>query len=149
MTVVVFEWVRIDASGGPWRKRFSAVGFPRQASAQGSAGIDLAPKLRSYLTMEDAMRFGLIVVLMLFVSGCMTDNGGNSLVQSTVFAQPAVVYHTGDNLEVSYYNGGLQQSYNERNAMELLKKECGGAFRIVGRSNAPSGDAYVDAVCVR
>ncbi|CCD98997.1 hypothetical protein [Bradyrhizobium sp. STM 3809] len=99
------------------------------------------------------MRFGLIIALMLLVSGCMTDNGGNGLagglVQSTVFAQPSVVYHTGDNVEVSYYNGGLQQSYNERNAMDLLKKECGGAFRIVGRSNAPNGDSYVDAVCVR
>jgi hypothetical protein len=31
--------------------------------------------------------------------------------------------------------------------MDLLKKECGGAFRITGRSNAPSGDSYVDAVC--
>lgn len=89
------------------------------------------------------------------LAGCVSDgtSGGDSniagsILQSTVFAQPAVVYHTGDNLEVSYLNGGIQQSFNERNAMELLKKECGGAFRIASRSNAPSGDSYVEAVCV-
>lgn len=85
------------------------------------------------------------------LSGCVSDGGssaGGSIIQSTVFAQAAVVYHTGDNLEVSYDNGGIQQSFNERNAMDLLKKECGGAFKITGRSNAPSGDSYVDAVCV-
>jgi Tfp pilus assembly protein PilX len=86
------------------------------------------------------------------LAGCVSDGGSNvaeNIIQSSVFAKPAVVYHTGDNLEVSYYNGGIQQSSNERTAMELLKKECGGAFRITGRSNAPSGDSYVDAVCVR
>jgi hypothetical protein len=93
----------------------------------------------------------LAFLIALPVAGCLSDGGnssGGSIVQSTVFAQPSVVYHTGDNLEVSYYNGGIQQSFNERNAVEILKKECGGAFRIAGRSNAPSGDSYIDAVCV-
>jgi hypothetical protein len=99
------------------------------------------------------MRIWIVVALCAALGGCVSDSnsGGNvagSVLQSTVFAQPAVIYHTGDNLEVSYYNGGIQQSFNERNAMDLLKKECGGAFRIAGRSNAPSGDSYVDAVCV-
>jgi hypothetical protein len=94
------------------------------------------------------MKIWAVVALCAALGGCVSDGNGGSLVQSTVFAQPAVVYHTGDNLEVSYYNGGIQQSFNERNAMELIKKECGGAFRIAGRSNAPSGDSYVDAVCV-
>jgi hypothetical protein len=83
--------------------------------------------------------------------GCVSDGGSSSsgnILQSTVFAQPAVVYHTGDNLEVSYYNSGIQQSFNEGHAIELLKKECGGAFRIANRSNAPSGDTYIEAVCV-
>ena len=85
------------------------------------------------------------------LGGCVADGGNNvagSIIQSSAFAQPAVVYHTGDHLEVSYYNGGIQQSFNEKNAMELLKKECGGAFRITSRSNAPSGGSYFDAVCV-
>jgi hypothetical protein len=97
------------------------------------------------------MRIWVVAVLCAALGGCLSDGGNGvagSIVQSSVFAQPAVVYHTGDNLEVSYYNGGVQQSFNEKNAMELLKKECGGAFRITGRSNAPSGDSYVDAVCV-
>ena len=97
------------------------------------------------------MRFVLMIALMLPLGGCVTDDGGTSvagsIVQSTVFAQPSVTYHTGDNLEVTYYNAGIQQSFNERNAMELLKKECGGAFRITGRSNS-GADSYVDAVCV-
>jgi hypothetical protein len=95
----------------------------------------------------------LALLLALPLAGCLSDGNGNnnagSVIQSSVFAQPAVVYHTGDNLEVSYYNGGIQQSFNERTAMDLLKKECGGAFRITNRSNAPSGDSYVDAICVR
>jgi hypothetical protein len=83
--------------------------------------------------------------------GCVSDGGNGTsgnILQSTVFAQPAVVYHTGDNLEVSYYNSGIQQSFNEAHAIELLKKECGGAFRITNRSNAPSGDSYIEAACV-
>ena len=77
----------------------------------------------------------LCLFLALPLVGCLSDGSGSnniagSVVQSSVFAQPTVVYHTGDNLEVSYYNGGIQQSFNERDAMDLLKKECGGAFRI-------------------
>jgi hypothetical protein len=99
------------------------------------------------------MKIWAAAALCAALGGCVSDGNSGSniaegIVQSTVFAQPAVVYHTGDNLEVSYYNGGIQQSFNERNAMELLKKECGGSFRIANRSNAPSGDSYVDAVCV-
>ena len=99
------------------------------------------------------MRFVLIFALLLLIGGCVTDGGGNNLaddiVQSTVFARPKIIYHTGDNLEVSYLNGGIQQSYNERTAMDLLKQECGGAFRITGRSDSANGGSYVDAVCVR
>jgi hypothetical protein len=51
------------------------------------------------------------------------------------------------NLEVLYFNGGIQQSFNERNAIELVKKECGGAFRITSRSDSGS-NSYVGAVCV-
>jgi hypothetical protein len=99
------------------------------------------------------MRVLGIVALSAALGGCVSDDGSNSvagsIIQSSVFAQPTVMYHTGENLEVSYYNGGIQQSFNEKNAMDLLKKECGGAFRITNRSNAPTGDSYVDAVCVR
>ena len=78
------------------------------------------------------------------LAGC--GGAGGSLIQSSVFAQPSVVYHNGNNLEVQYLNGGIQQSFNEANAMELLRKECNGAFRIVNRtSDGPR--AYVDAVC--
>lgn len=35
-----------------------------------------------------------------------------------------------------------------RNAIELLKKEYGGAFRPTGQSNAPSGGSDIDAACV-
>jgi hypothetical protein len=91
----------------------------------------------------------LVFFVVLPLAGCMSDgSNGPNLIQSTVFAQPTVVYHTGDNLEVSYYNEGVQQPFNERNAIELLKKECRGAFRIAGRSNGPNGDSYIDAVCV-
>jgi hypothetical protein len=98
-------------------------------------------------------RFILGCAAAVALNGCMSDGAGSNsvadnIVQSSVFAQPKVIYHTGDNLEVSYYNGGIQQSFNETHAMDLLKKECGGAFRITNRSNAPSGDSYVDAVCV-
>jgi hypothetical protein len=71
-----------------------------------------------------------------------------AFVSLSDFAQPAVVHHTGDNLRVRYYSGLIQGSTNLRNAMDLLKKECGGAFRITKRSNEPSGYAYLDAVCV-
>jgi hypothetical protein len=102
--------------------------------------------------MEMKLRNILGCIFFVALAGCMSDGGNSnvagSIIQSSVFAQPAIIYHTGDNLEVSYYNGGIQQSSNERNAMELLKRECGGAFRITNRSNAPSGDSYVDAVCV-
>ena len=40
------------------------------------------------------------------------------------------MYHTGDNPEISYYSGGIQQSFNEKNAMDLLKKECEERFAL-------------------
>lgn len=91
------------------------------------------------------LRFLLLLLAVATLAGCST---GGSVLQSSVFARPAVVYRTGDNLEISYFNAGIQQSFNEAAAIDLLKKECGGAFRITGRTASPSGDAYIDAVCV-
>lgn len=83
------------------------------------------------------------------LAGCVSDGSGNNpLIQATVFKQASVVYHTGDNIEVTYYVGGIQHAINEQNAIELLKKECGGAFKITNRTNSPAGDQYIDAVCV-
>jgi hypothetical protein len=71
------------------------------------------------------MRVLGIVALSAALDGCVSDDGSNSVVgsiiQSSVFAQPTVMYHTGENLEVSYYNGGIQQSFNE--------KKCHGAVK--------------------
>jgi len=97
------------------------------------------------------MRIFLALVLTAPLAGCLSDSGNNdvgrTIVQSSVFAQPSVVYHTGDNLEISYYVGGIQHYVNEQNAIALVKKECGGAFRITNRSDS-GGTSYIDAVCV-
>ncbi len=83
------------------------------------------------------------------LAGCVSDgNGNNPIVQATVFKQASVVYHTGENIEITYYVGGINHAINEQNAIELLKNECGGAFRITNRTNSPAGDQYIDAVCV-
>lgn len=84
------------------------------------------------------------------VAGCISDGSGNNpIVQATVFKQASVVYHTGDNIEITYYAGGIQHAINEQSAIELLKRECGGAFKISNRSNSPGGDQYIDAICVQ
>lgn len=96
-----------------------------------------------------ASRLVLCSIFVCSLAGCMSDgNGNNPIVQATIFKQASVVYHTGDNIEVTYYVGGINHAINEQNAIELLKKECGGAFRITGRTNSPGGDQYIDAVCV-
>jgi hypothetical protein len=93
----------------------------------------------------------IVVVYCTALGGCVSDGGnGNvvdTVVQATPFAQPIVVYHTGDDLEISYYIGGIQQSLNERNAIDLMKKECGGAFRIANRTST-GGNSFIDGVCV-
>jgi hypothetical protein len=97
------------------------------------------------------MRVLVVAGLCVALGGCVSDGNNNiadNIVQSSVFAQPTVVYHSGDNIEISYYVGGIQQSFNEKNAIELLKKECGGAFRITNRTST-GGNSFIDAVCVR
>ena len=60
--------------------------------------------------------------------------------QTLLSGQPYVVYHTGDNIEVTQYFAGGKNGFNEANAMDLLTKECGGAYRIVKRTNTEHGD---------
>ena len=62
----------------------------------------------------------------LMLAGCA---GGGSIVQSSVFAQPEVLYHSGSNVGVSYFNSGVQASFNEHGAMDLLAKNAPRASR--------------------
>ena len=71
--------------------------------------------------------------------------GGGSIVQSSVFAQPEVIYHSGNNVGVTYFDAGVQASFNEHGAMELLARECPRGFRVTGRSGETK--VTIDAVC--
>jgi hypothetical protein len=76
------------------------------------------------------------------LTGC---GGGGSIVQSSVFAQPEVIYHSGNSVGVTYFNAGVQASFNEHGAMDLLTKECPKGFKVTGRSGDPK--VTIDAVC--
>jgi hypothetical protein len=78
----------------------------------------------------------------LTLAGCAA---GGSVVQSSVFAQPEVLYHSGNNVGVSYFNSGVQASFNEHGAMDLLAKECPKGFKVTGRTGEQK--VTIDAVC--
>jgi hypothetical protein len=83
-----------------------------------------------------------------FLAGCSATGGINP--ESSQFAQPSVVYRTGDKIEITQYFGpDRREGFDEKKAMELLGKECGGAFHVVNRTNTADGHTYVDAVCDR
>jgi hypothetical protein len=84
----------------------------------------------------------LAAVFSVLLTGC--TGGGADLVSP----QPYVVYHTGDNIEITQYFTGVRQRFDEAKATELLTQECGGAFRIVKRTKTEDGHTFVDAVCV-
>ena len=65
-----------------------------------------------------------------------------------VSPQPYVVYHTGDNIEITQSFTGGRQRFDEAKAAELLTNECGGAYRIVKRTKTEDGHTFVDAVCI-
>jgi hypothetical protein len=88
------------------------------------------------------MRIMGIVALGAALSGCA---GGGSVVQSSVFAQPEVLYHSGNNVGLSYFNSGVQASFNEHGAMDLLAKECPRGFKVTGRTGEQK--VTIDAVC--
>ena len=88
----------------------------------------------------------LAAIFSVLLAGC--TGGGGDLAQVSVSGQPYVVYHTGDRIEITQSFIGRQRGFDEANAMELLTKECGGAFRIVARTKTDDGHTFVDAVCV-
>ena len=65
-----------------------------------------------------------------------------------VSPQPYVVYHTGDNIEITQNFIGAQERFDEAKAVELLTNECRGAYRIVSRTKTADGHTFVDAVCI-
>jgi hypothetical protein len=85
---------------------------------------------------------GLVVAVGLLLTGC---GGGGSIIQSSVFAQPEVIYHSGNNIGVTYFDAGPQASFNEHGAMDLLAKECPRGFKINSRSG--ESKVTIDAVC--
>jgi hypothetical protein len=87
------------------------------------------------------MRPILTAVFSVLLSSCA---GNGDLVSP----QPYVVYHTDDNIEVTQYFAGGKNGFNEASAMDLLTKECGGAYRIVKRTKTEDDHIFVDAVCV-
>ena len=61
---------------------------------------------------------------------------------------PYVVFHTGDNIEITEnFAAGVQEGFNETEAMEFLTRECGGTFRIKNRTKTADGHVFIDAVC--
>jgi hypothetical protein len=84
---------------------------------------------------------GLAAGFSVLLTGC---TGYGDLVRP----QPYVVYHTGENIEITQYFTGVQQRFDEAKAMELLTNECRGAYRIVKRTKTTDGHTFVDAVCV-
>ena len=55
---------------------------------------------------------------------------------------PYVVFHTGDNIEITEnFAAGVQKGFNEAEAMELLTRECGGTFRVMNRTK--TADMYL------
>lgn len=84
---------------------------------------------------------GLAAVFSILLASCA---GNGDLVSP----QPYVVYHTGDNIEITQYFTGARQRFDEAKAVELLTNECGGAYRIVKRTKTEDGHTFVDAVCI-
>jgi hypothetical protein len=83
-----------------------------------------------------------VIAIALLLTGCA---GGGSVIQSSVFAQPEVIYHSGNNIGVTYFDAGVQASFNEHGAMELLAKECPRGFKVNNRSGERK--VTIDAVC--
>jgi hypothetical protein len=97
--------------------------------------------------MWRGMNIGALFALLVaagVVAGCAANP-----IQATVFAQPTITNKAGNSVEVTYYNSGIMAANNEATAMDMLKRECGGQFRIVNRSATPQGDSYVSAECMR
>ena len=92
------------------------------------------------------MRPILTAVFSVLLTGC--TGGGGDRAEFLLSGQPYVVYHTGDDIEVTQYFAGGKNGFNEVSAMDLLTKECGGAYRIVKRTETIDGHTFVDAVCV-
>lgn len=86
---------------------------------------------------------GVVLSLGLVLAACAVPTPSDVL-QSSVFARPAVVYQSGDAIGVDYYEGGIQQATNQRAAVALIEQHCQGKYRIVSRS-----EGRIDAVCIR
>jgi hypothetical protein len=105
------------------------------------------------------MRFAavgaLCAVLSISIAGCYADGNsgsgtsGGGLLKSSVQTPPSVVHRSGNNIEVTYLNGGIQRSFHEAEAMALIQTECNGNFLVVNRTRTTDGHAYVDATCIR
>jgi len=76
------------------------------------------------MRIRGIMRIGSrITAFSVLLAGCSGTGGnvGENLVQPSLFAQPSVVYHTGDNIEITEsFAAGVQEGFNEAEAMELL-----------------------------
>lgn len=72
--------------------------------------------------------------------------GCSGIIQSSVLARPSIVYSSGSAIGVEYVNIGVQASFNQQGAMDLISNYCHGQFRVTGRSERDRL-SYVDAVC--
>ena len=75
------------------------------------------------------------------LTGC--GGGGGSIVQSSVFAQPEVIYHSGNNVGVTYFDAGVQASRARRDGFTREGMSKGlQDHRPLGRKQMT-----IDAVC--
>jgi len=79
------------------------------------------------------------LAILLLLAGCTSVEFGRPY--------PYIVFHTGDNIEITQSFATGVGGFNEAEGMALLTRECGGAFRIERRTKTADGHVFVDAVC--
>lgn len=72
---------------------------------------------------------GAVIAFALLLTGC--GGGGGSVIQSSVFAQPEVIYHSSNNIGVTYFDAGVQASFNEHGAMEFGRSTINACFGLL------------------
>lgn len=88
------------------------------------------------------MRGLLAISVAAALAACALDSSVVPTFQARSVEAPDVLYHNGTSVGVEYVNG------HEKDANDVLAKECGGTFRILNRSEREV-TSVVDAICSR
>lgn len=86
------------------------------------------------------MRTLIILTSLSLLAGCQ------SLKQSTIFADPEIVYQNQSGIGVRYVNAGVFSGDNENIAMDIISMHCNNSYKITNREKSGK-TVLLDAEC--